>query len=215
MTALNLAVRIAPLPLILLVAACSGSSPNAGTATTTSGATTSASTTPTAAASTPQTSASATAIQTAAGSGTPTPTNSATAGATTSPASPTATASHTGNAALQGCLNYANSHTFMEFDSGTVATDGTLTLRGHQAAMICGGPDDFHYNVNVAAPAVNVTVPAAATVKVLKNETSGIADVTIAHADFPAYLTTDHNTKVFLITGPITQITAITEQFHP
>jgi hypothetical protein len=103
----------------------------------------------------------------------------------------------------------------MEFDSVTVAADGTLKLQGHQAAMVCGGPDDFHYAVNVAGAPSTITVAAAATVQVLKYETSGPADVTIAHSALPAYLTTDHNSKVFLITGPITQITEIAEQFHP
>jgi len=32
---------------------------------------------------------------------------------------------------------------------------------------------------------------------------------------FPSYLTTDRSTRVFMVTGTLTGITALSEQYHP
>lgn len=119
-------------------------------------------------------------------------------------ASPTATANP--------CLAFAASHTFMQLSTAVAAPDGSLTLTGHPATMSCGGPDDFHYNVATSSEVAHA-LPGA-TVQVLGTDGS-TAEQTIPHAQLPSYLVTDHNTRVFIFTGPLSAVTALQEQFHP
>jgi hypothetical protein len=76
--------------------------------------------------------------------------------------------------------------------------------------MVCGGPDDFHYDWGSAA--VTGRVLASGTVAVLN---SALQDTPLALAKFPGYLATDMNVKVFIYTGPVGGITSLSEQFHP
>lgn len=76
--------------------------------------------------------------------------------------------------------------------------------------MICGGPDDFHYNFGTAP--VTGRVLAGATIRVLN---SALQPTPIKLAKFPSYLGSDMNVRVFTYNGPRSAITALTEQFHP
>jgi hypothetical protein len=76
--------------------------------------------------------------------------------------------------------------------------------------MVCGGPDDFHYEDK--AGTVTGHVLASATIQVLN---SAIQPTPITLAKFPAYLASDMNVRVFTYTGPRTAITSLNEQFHP
>lgn len=133
---------------------------------------------------------------------------SAAASATSAQASVPATASPT--AALSACEKFAATHTFMHLVKAQANADGSLSVTGNAATMVCGGPDDFHYDFG--SKAVTGHVSAAAAVTVLN---SSMQDVPITHVKFPAYLAGDMNVKVFTYTGPRAAISAMAEQFHP
>jgi hypothetical protein len=185
---------------------------------------TSSSTTPAA----PASSASATASASTAAS------VSAAASATTSPAapsaaaaSPTATASQTATASptatatgasaptagaggTTACTTFAAAHSFLHLTGAKASAGGTLTVTGVPATMVCGGPDDFHYNYGTGS--VTGHVLASATIAVLN---SALQPTPMTLAKFPGYLASDMNVRVFTYTGPRTAITALGEQFHP
>jgi hypothetical protein len=94
--------------------------------------------------------------------------------------------------------------------SARANADGSLSLTGNAATMVCGGPDDFHYDFGSTTVTGHVSPAAALTVL-----SASLQDVPIMHAKFPAYLAGDMNVKVFTYTGPLTAITAMAEQFHP
>jgi hypothetical protein len=149
---------------------------------------------------------------------------SAAATASASPAAPaTAATSSTATAAATGaftpatgtttasaCSTFASGHTFLHLTRATENADGTLTVAGVAATMVCGGPDDFHYDFGTAA--VTGHVLARATIQVLG---STLQPTPIKLGKFPSYLASDMNVRVFTYTGPRTAITALTEQFHP
>jgi hypothetical protein len=113
-------------------------------------------------------------------------------------------------AATSACDAFASGHAFLHLTSAKENADGTLTVTGVAATMICGGPDDFHYNF--ATVTVTGHVLASATIQVLS---STLQPTPIKIAKFPSYLASDMNVRVFTYTGPRTAITALTEQFHP
>lgn len=116
----------------------------------------------------------------------------------------------TSSAATSACATYASGHTFLMLDSAAENADGSLTVTGHTATMICGGPDDSHYATSQAT--VTGHVVASAKIQVL-NATLQLEPMSIAK--FPGYLKTDHNVRVFIYVGPRTAITALSEQYHP
>ena len=137
------------------------------------------------------------------------------AGSGTAAVSPVTTATGTrtpaaGSTTSSACSAFASGHTFLHLTGAAANADGTLTVTGVAAAMVCGGPDDFHYDFG--ADTVTGHVLASATVQVLS---STLQPTPIALAKFPRYLTSDMNVRVFTYTGPRTAITALAEQFHP
>ena len=132
-----------------------------------------------------------------------TTTTEATAPASTAPASsPAATANP--------CTKFAATHTFLYLKAATEHPDGSLTVTGNRATMVCGGADDFHYDF--AAATVTGQVTPSASLRVLS---SSLQDIPITHAKFPSYLKADQNVRVFIYSGPLTAISALSEQFHP
>ena len=77
--------------------------------------------------------------------------------------------------------------------------------------LICGGPDDSHYNVASTTETAQVTPGASITVFPL----SKMQPEPIAASKLASYLATDEDTRIFLVTGPLTKITGLQEQFHP
>jgi len=134
---------------------------------------------------------------------------SATAPAGSGPASaaPPATAGSPGTCAQ------AASRTFFQVPVAVAAPDGTLTLTAHPATMVCGGPDDYHYNVATSTETIHAL--ASAAVQVLAANSSGITDVPIDHAALPSYLAGDNNGRIFLVTGQVSGLTSLEEMFHP
>lgn len=89
-------------------------------------------------------------------------------------------------------------------------TNGSLTVSGQIATMVCGGPDDFHYNFG--STTVTGHVVANANVRVLNSTQQ---DIPIALAKFPGYLVSDVNIRVFTYSGSLSTITALSEDWHP
>jgi hypothetical protein len=140
---------------------------------------------------------------------------SATAPAGSGPASaaPPATAGSTATAGSPGTCAQAASRTFFQVTTAVAAPDGTLTLTAHPATMVCGGPDDYHYNVAAATETIHA-LPSAA-VQILAANSNGITDVPIDHAALPSYLAGDNNGRIFLVTGQVSGLTSLEEMFHP
>jgi hypothetical protein len=126
----------------------------------------------------------------------------------TTPAAATPSARPTGT--TNSCSRFAATHTFLHLTAAKENTNGALTVTGNDATMICGGPDDFHYDF--ASATVTGHLPSGGSLQVLN---TSLRLVPITYAKFPSYLATDMNVRVFIFTGPLTAITALSEQFHP
>lgn len=133
------------------------------------------------------------------------------ASGSTAPATSAATPTAAATAGNESCADWAASHTYAQFDKATIDfSDGALTITGHAAKMVCGGPDDVHYDIGAAE---TVHVPGSGTFQVWDQAANG--DRTIAHRAVAAYLAGDQNTRVFLITGTTDDATQVAEQYHP
>jgi len=96
-------------------------------------------------------------------------------------------------------------------DLGERFTEIAGILTGNPAALVCGGPDDSHFNTSGSTVTAHV-VPGAA-IKVFP--VSKMSPEPIQPGKLAAYLATDDDTRIFLVTGPLTAITGLQEQFHP
>jgi hypothetical protein len=182
----------------LLVSACGSSSP---------GASSSSSASPSGASAAGSASAAA-------------PTIAPTVASASAPAEPTPTAAVTPtmtvnpggtNAATQSCAYRAAHDAYIYITKVQAAASGALTVTGQAAKLVCGGPDDFHWNT-VTATETGHTVP---TAKIETFPTSKMAPEPIKASQLAAYLKTDDDTKIFLIGGPLSAMTSLQEQFHP
>lgn len=80
------------------------------------------------------------------------------------------------------------------------------------ATLVCGGADDYHYNV--VSSDEDLTVVPGAVIQVLPiTETMQLQ--TIPASRFAGYLATDDDTRIFEITGRLDAVTKMQEQFHP
>ncbi len=178
----------------LLTSACGSSHPSASGASASASAS-AASTTASAAATVPATTAPATAASTVP--------------ASTAPASTAPTAGGT-MAAGMTCAQKAP-HAFVHITHVQAAASGALTVTGNPATLVCGGPDDFHFNVASSTETGHV-VPGA-SIEVFPVST--MSPQPIQPGKLASYLATDSDTRIFLILGPLTAITSLQEQFHP
>ena len=140
--------------------------------------------------------------------------------AASAPAEPTPTAAVTPatsinpggtNAATQSCAYRAAHDAYIHITKVQSAAGGALTITGQAAKLVCGGPDDFHWNV-VTAAETGKTVPA---VSISVFPTTKMAPQAIKPSQLAAYLKTDDDTRIFLIGGPLSAMTSLQEQFHP
>jgi hypothetical protein len=115
------------------------------------------------------------------------------------------------SAATQSCAYRAAHDAYIYITKVQAAANGALTVTGQAAKLVCGGPDDFHWNP-VTATETGHTVP---TAKIETFPTSKMAPEPIKASQLAAYLKTDDDTKIFLIGGPLSAITSLQEQFHP
>jgi hypothetical protein len=148
------------------------------------------------------------------------PTIAPTMASPSAPAEPTPTAAVTPtmtvnpggtNAATQSCAYRAAHDAYIYITKVQAAASGALTVTGQAAKLVCGGPDDFHWNT-VTATETGHTVP---TAKIETFPTSKMAPEPIKASQLAAYLKTDDDTKIFLIGGPLSAMTSLQEQFHP
>jgi hypothetical protein len=182
----------------MLVSACGSSSPSASSASSASPSGASAAGSPSAAAPSiaPSTAPASAPAE-------PTPTAAVTPTMTVNPGGT--------NAATQSCAYRAAHDAYIYITKVQAAASGALTVTGQAAKLICGGPDDFHWNP-VTATETGHTVP---TAKIETFPTSKMAPEPIKPSQLAAYLKTDDDTKIFLIGGPLSAITSLAEQFHP
>jgi hypothetical protein len=115
------------------------------------------------------------------------------------------------NAATQSCAYRAAHDAYIYITKVQAAASGALTVTGQAAKLVCGGPDDFHWNT-VTATETGHTVP---TAKIETFPTSKMAPEPIKASQLAVYLKTDDDTKIFLIGGPLSAMTSLQEQFHP
>ncbi|HEX4257967.1 MAG TPA: hypothetical protein VH089_22945, partial [Streptosporangiaceae bacterium] len=153
----------------ILVSACGSSHP---TPTTSSSA--SATPTSSAVAAAPSTAPSTVA----------TPTAPAAPATSEAPANPGGT-----NAATTTCARMAAHHTYLYVTEAQPATGGALTLVASPAKLICGGPDDSHYDV--AKNLVTAHLLPNASIEVFPTTTGQMRDVPIKASQLSSYLKTD------------------------
>jgi hypothetical protein len=91
------------------------------------------------------------------------------------------------------------------------AAGGALTISGNPSTLVCGGPDDFHFNVATSTETGHV-VPSA-TIDTFP--ISKMAAERIQPSQLASYLTIDQDTRIFLIGGSLSAISSLQEQFHP
>jgi hypothetical protein len=138
-------------------------------------------------------------------------TTSASSSPATTAASSTTTSGTSSSTTIQTCAQRAT-ETFIFIDSVAATTGGGFTLTANAAQLVCGGPDDFHWNTT--ATNVNAAVLPGAAIEILGSPGS-TQSAPIASDRFAAYMATDHNSRIFLVTGPLSMISALQEQFHP
>lgn len=108
------------------------------------------------------------------------------------------------------CATYAATHTFAEVTAARENADGSLTITAHRATVVCGGLDDLHYREATATETGTVT--SSGTVEML---TGAVKEQTVDHSDVSARLAKDSWGRIFMVTGQLTDITGLTEMYHP
>jgi hypothetical protein len=123
-----------------------------------------------------------------------------------------ATASSGMRAKAGGCAAFAK-HTFFAVVSARHAARGAVVLTGHRAKVICGGPDDWHFQD--AKATVTAHVPSSAHVQILTTTNAGIGAKKIRPSQLVSFLPHDVFTRTFQVTGPLNKVSSLTEIFHP
>lgn len=126
----------------------------------------------------------------------------------TRPATPSASSAST--SASPTCAQFA-ANTFLRISTATASADGSLVLTGNPATVVCGGPDDLHYSYAANVVTAHVLPGAAITIFDLPDMSSK----PIGQANLGAYLASDEGTHTFLVTGPLSAISGLQEEYHP
>jgi hypothetical protein len=162
-------------------------------------------------------SASAPALAGGSGSSAPAPSGPAATPPSSGPAAPASSAAPLPSvnpggteAGTETCAQKVK-HAFIHVTKVVSAAGGGLTVTGSKATLVCGGPDDFHFNV--ASGTETGHVQPGADIEVFP--VSKMAQEKIAASKLASYLATDDDTKIFLIGGSLSAISRLQEQFHP
>ena len=107
-------------------------------------------------------------------------------------------------------LRRPGAHTFLRVAAARAAADGSLTLTAHPARLVCGARGDSHFAVSPATVTAHVIRGASITVF----PGPGARPEPITPARLPAYLASDQDTRTFLVTGPLSAISGLHEQFR-
>jgi hypothetical protein len=122
----------------------------------------------------------------------------------------TSNASSSSTSASPTCAQFA-ANTFLRISTATAAADGSLVLTGNPATVVCGGPDDLHYSYAANVVTAHVLPSAAITIFDLPD----MSRKPIGHTNLSAYLASDDGTRTFLVTGPLSAISGLQEEYHP
>lgn len=134
--------------------------------------------------------------------------------ATTLSTAPTVAATASGAAGSStSCTSYAVTHTFAEVIAAKENPDGSLSFTAHPAKVVCGGPDDLHYDV--ATSTETGTVTPSGTVQMIATTATGPEDRSVPPADFSSSLAADRWGRIFRVTGPLAAVTTLVEMYHP
>ena len=117
------------------------------------------------------------------------------------------------NVATTTCARMAAHNTYLYVTQAQPSTGGALTLIASPAKLVCGGPDDSHYDV--AKNVETAHVLSNASIEVFPTTTGQMRDVPITASQLNGYLKTDSDTKIFLVGGSLSSISSLQEQFHP
>ena len=126
------------------------------------------------------------------------------------PSSGPATPATAPGTAAPACAALA-AHTFLHVTAAQAGTDGALTLTGNPTTLVCGGADDLHYDFTTATVTGHVIPGASITVFPIP----ALRSVAIGPYKLAAYLATDEDTRIFMVTGPLSRITGLEEMYHP
>ncbi|HEY3953758.1 MAG TPA: hypothetical protein VGM53_10305 [Streptosporangiaceae bacterium] len=103
----------------------------------------------------------------------------------------------------------------MEITSAAHRADGSLELSGHHArAAGCGGPE-YSFGYKVAAAPVTAHAAPGVRITVIPLPMGSPAERALPAARLPGYLAADQDTRIFMVTGPLTGVTALQEMYHP
>jgi hypothetical protein len=116
-------------------------------------------------------------------------------------------------AAPSQCEIWARTHAFEYLKTAQHAAGGAATLTAERAAVVCGGPDDWHFVYGTAT--VTSLVQADASIQVLATTGAGIGFRLIRTSRLVKYLPHDEWTRTFQVTGPPDAITGLQEVYHP
>lgn len=105
---------------------------------------------------------------------------------------------------------YNATHWFAEVTAARANSDGSLSVTLHRATVLCGGPDDLHYDIATASQTGTVTPSGK-----LQMLTSALQEQAVARAAFGSRLSTDERGRIFEVIGTLSDITALTEMYHP
>ena len=114
------------------------------------------------------------------------------------------------NAKDKACLYAAAHDRFIKIGPVSESVNLALTVTGKKVTIVCGGPDDFHFHVTTTAETGHTLPTASITVF----PTTQMRSVPIKPIQLIGYLATD-NTRIFRVSGPLTAITSLQEQYHP
>jgi hypothetical protein len=111
------------------------------------------------------------------------------------------------------CEIWARTHAFAYLETAQHAAGGAAMVTARRAAVVCGGPDAWHF----VDGTVQVTgfVEAGASIEVLASTGAGIGYRLIRSSRLVKYLPHDEWTRTFQLTGPLGAITALQEVYHP
>ncbi len=129
--------------------------------------------------------------------------------ATAPPSSPAPQAAPPGTVS-PACAALA-AHTFLHVTAAQAGTDGALTLTGNPTTLVCGGADDLHYDFATATVTGHVIPGASITIFPIP----AMHSVAIGPYKLAAYLAADEDTRIFMVTGPLSRITGLEEMYHP
>lgn len=110
------------------------------------------------------------------------------------------------------CQKWAKTHTFVWITKAKGHPKAGLTVSGQTVRVHCGGPDDLQY-IPTGKRFTGHLRPSA-KINVL-TFTHGIQFPRLPQSKFAHWVAHDHNSGIYLVTGPIKAIRALAEEYHP